>query len=559
MSKAVYYCRVSTDEKSQMDALETQIIEAKECISKNRWVLVDAYVDEGKSGTQTKKRDEYIRLLNDIEKDNFDIIVIKSQDRLNRNTKDWYLFIDKLVTNNKKLFFYLENKFYTPDDALISGIKAILAEEYSRELSKKLNNAHKGRQEKCTNVIITSNTWGYDKVNKTVVVNEEEAKIVRLIYELYIEGYGSRTISKELSNRGIKSRSGNDFPEGSIRKIIRNPLFKGTVVMNKRHKDFNSKKMIQNPEEEWIYHENAVPAIISRERWQKANDLMDKKSQIVHSKEFGSRVLGKNLGKYELSSKIVCGECGSVYWRKYRKNKQGEQVVDWICSEYIKRGRKNKVDPRGKDKIIIKSKDGGCDNIHIKEADMKEILQRAASEMFNTDNKLIDKLMFILRNTLSSNDIKEQKDEIEKEKKKIINQKNLLLDKLLDDVITNDDYKRKDAELESRLSQLIQRENEIAENYNKYKSIESRIDDIYKYLIEKGSKETHVKKFIEHIKEIVVHKDHLEIHLDFYNTINIDLTNTLKKRQYVDSSIYLITHTDDYKIKPRRFQVTLLA
>ena len=76
----------------------------------------------------------------------FDIIVIKSQDRLMRNTKDWYLFLDRMQKNRKQLYIYLEHKFYTPDDALLTGIKAILAEEYSRELSKKINNAHRNRQ-----------------------------------------------------------------------------------------------------------------------------------------------------------------------------------------------------------------------------------------------------------------------------------------------------------------------------------------------------------------------------------------------------------------------------
>ena len=169
----VYYCRVSTDEDVKVNALRDQVAESEECIKNNGWKLVDKYIDEGKTGT-TSKRDEYNRLLNDIETNKFDVIVIKSQDRLNRNTKDWYLFIDRIVTYKKKLFIYLDNKFYTPDDALVTGIKAILAEEYSRDLSKKLNNAHKNRQKRGTNIIITSNTWGYDKVNKDIVINKKE-------------------------------------------------------------------------------------------------------------------------------------------------------------------------------------------------------------------------------------------------------------------------------------------------------------------------------------------------------------------------------------------------
>ena len=143
---AVYYARVSTEEEKQINALEKQCADLNDCIKSNNWVLVDTYVDEGKSGTSIKKRDEYSRLFNDLESEKFDIIVIKSQDRLMRNVKDWYVFVDKLVTNKKKLFIYMENSFYKTDDSLITGIKAILAAEYSRDLSKKLNNAHKRRE-----------------------------------------------------------------------------------------------------------------------------------------------------------------------------------------------------------------------------------------------------------------------------------------------------------------------------------------------------------------------------------------------------------------------------
>ena len=145
MLRAGFYARCSTEEESQKDALAQQVKEAEICIKEQGWTLVDRYI-ESKSGTTTKGRQEYTRLYEDLLKDKFDIIVIKSQDRLMRNTKDWYLFVDRLVTEQKQLYIYIERKFYTADDALITGIKAILAEDYSRELSKKINNAHRNRQ-----------------------------------------------------------------------------------------------------------------------------------------------------------------------------------------------------------------------------------------------------------------------------------------------------------------------------------------------------------------------------------------------------------------------------
>ena len=197
--RAVYYCRVSTDDENQATSITNQKEESINVIKENHWELIDGYVDEGKSGTTTKKRTEYNRLFKDMETDKFDIIVIKSQDRLMRNTKEWYFFIDKLVQYNKKLYFYLERKFYSPDDALITGIKAILAEDYSRSLSKNINNAHRKRQETGSNVVITSKTWGYDKINKTVVINEKEAEMVRFIYEMAVPKQGSRKKAEKVN------------------------------------------------------------------------------------------------------------------------------------------------------------------------------------------------------------------------------------------------------------------------------------------------------------------------------------------------------------------------
>ena len=130
MLRAVIYCRCSTEEESQKDALKQQVNEARQSVCRQGWTLVDEYI-EAKSGTTTANRNEYNRLYEELKSDKFDVVVIKSQDRLMRNTKDWYLFIDRLISNEKRLFMYLDGTFYSADDALITGIKAILAEAVS--------------------------------------------------------------------------------------------------------------------------------------------------------------------------------------------------------------------------------------------------------------------------------------------------------------------------------------------------------------------------------------------------------------------------------------------
>ena len=161
--RAVIYCRVSTQEQAQRDALAVQVQEAQNAVKNNEWVLVDQYI-EMESGTTKHGRSEYMRLLDDIkDKNKFDIIVIKSLDRLNRSAKNWYLFVEELVNNDKLLYIYMDRAFYKTDDRLISGVKATLAEQYSRDLSSKINNAHEYRQKNGTTVLINNNTYGYVK------------------------------------------------------------------------------------------------------------------------------------------------------------------------------------------------------------------------------------------------------------------------------------------------------------------------------------------------------------------------------------------------------------
>ena len=238
-------------------------------------------------------------MVEDIKVDKFDVIVVKSQDRLMRSSKEWFRFIDILVQNGKELYFYLEDTFYSVDDALRTGVRAILADEYSRELSKKVSNAHHFRQHKDDGTIMLPvGTWGYDKVGKDVVINESEAEAVRMMFSLAAEGYGTTTISRKLAENRFYARTGKMIQSGTIRAIIRNPLYIGVQIMNKRRYDFELKKSIKTPIEEWIYKKNAVPPIIEKEIWQKANENLDKRARPnVDTKNGKNKVWGKVLDK----------------------------------------------------------------------------------------------------------------------------------------------------------------------------------------------------------------------------------------------------------------------
>jgi Site-specific recombinases, DNA invertase Pin homologs len=534
--KAVFYCRVSTEEESQKNALIDQVEEAKKAVINNDWNLVDSYIDEGKSGTSTKHRDEYNRLFNDLETDKFDIIVVKSQDRLMRNTKEWYIFVDKLLTCNKKLFFYLDNKFYSPDDALITGFKAMLAEEYSRDLSKKINNAHRNRQETGKSVVITSSTWGYDKINNEVVVNEKEAEIIRLIFNLYLEGKGSRTISKELTDRGIRSRTGGYFPDTTIRRIIRNPLFMGDVVMNKRHYDFNRKETIHIAEENWIIHKDKVPAIVTREVWEKANEIMDRRSVELRTEEDKVRKQGVKMGKYALSGKIICGECGNVFHRKYRKNKRtGEEIISWTCSEYIKRGRKTRSGTtRGNQQLLSINKNAniGCDNRCLIERDLFECLRKIGENNFNDDkDSIVEDAIIILKSVLEVTDFKVELEKIRNEKDKVMSQKDFLMDKLLDEIISDRDYQVKNSILDDKLTAIEDKEKDLKRTQLREKNIDDRIKEITDFLNSNQST-IDIDTLIDRIEKIDVFQTYFIIYFDFFKIVRVNITGNAPYWKY---------------------------
>ena len=517
--RAVIYARCSTEEESQKDALLNQEKEAKECVMRMGWTLVDTYI-ESRSGTTTKGRTEYNRLYDDLQKNLFDVIVIKSQDRLMRNTKDWYLFVDRLCTNGKKLFIYIENKFYTTDDALITGIKAILAEEYSRELSKKINNAHRNRQKNGGSVILTPNAYGFRKLpDKSVVLIEEEAQVKRRMYQLCADGYGSRTIANILANEGIRKRTGKKFTEDDILRIIRNPLNMGTVVMNKKHFDFESKKTEKVPEDQQFRYEHKVPETVSEELWQEANDEIDRRA--VKTKQKDSFPRGSNPGKYNLSGKIICGFCGNPYYRRFRKNHtDGKLIVEWKCRKYALEGRSSKEKARPQISKVGMKGEKGCDNIHLDEKKLFKLLEDVCVERFSVDREsVIKETISLLRQVLEEDQTTDKIQALSVEENYIKEQQDILLDKLLNGVLSDEIYQRRQQRLENAIKSCREKKKKLEKQGIKNVSRKQRLMEIEKNLRNGGDIETAtVNEMLEEINKLIIYPRYMEI---VYNPANI--------------------------------------
>ncbi len=513
-NRAVIYCRVSTQEQVQKDALVVQVEEAKKTVEEEQWILVDQYI-EIESGTTKHGRSEYMRLLRDMkDPKKFDIIVIKSLDRLNRSAKNWYLFVEELVSNDKLLYLYMDREFYSPDDNLIAGIKAILAEQYSRDLSRKLNNAHKYRQKNGTTLLLNNNTYGYQKnADKSVTIHPKEAEMIKKIYSLAAQGYGSRSISNILYQDGIRNRNGNQIGETTILRIIENPLYKGVAVMNKRHFDFEKKKEIQNPKSEWIYHKGLAPAIVDDELWEKANKMV----KISAKKVKGGRQLKKRKELYNFSKKIICGECGATYYKTFRRAWSHPEtgIIEWKCSEYLQHGRRS-MDCRDQLRKVPGTDLKGCDNIHLRQENLIRAMKDLSGRLFSwqDEESLVRRIIHTLSEVLVSGDVHMKKEEMEKKLEAVHNRKERLLNLLLDEVISKQEYRRKKEELEEEEQQWEKRLEGLDIEEEKVQGAKHRILEIENKLREEGCEKLQIGLLMQALKCIIVYKDYLVVELN---------------------------------------------
>lgn len=466
------YNRCSTEEENQKNALEIQAQESVEIVRQHAgWQIVDQFV-ESQSGTTSAKRSKYQQMLACIEQRKYTIVVIKSIDRLVRNTKDWYLFLDCIVRNNTRLYIYIDNKFYSPEDSLITGIKAILAEEFSRELSKKIKNAHKRRQTNKSGYNICSEMFGWNKISKDIYeVNEEEANAIRQAYELIERGYGFDRLSKEMFQRGVRSRNQKKIAPTTWRKMLRSPRMYGTVILHRTEYDFNLHKAVQIPETEWVLCEDALPPIVSREYYQRMLEIMDKRSRACNISE--SQGMPKSSGSHELSGKIICGMCGNVFYRRKQSLKDGKRAV-WVCSNYINKGTKQEDNPEG------------CQGSFLIEDVLKEFIFKAYVERLQNpeskDRYLIDETLRILRSTLSGTDYILKMKNLERESKKLLRNKDKAFEKLMDGVLNDLDYKAFMRRIDEQLQKISCELDELKAEMSSVEDREKRLLGIKKEL-----------------------------------------------------------------------------
>ena len=273
--KVAAYARVSTDKDDQANSLENQKQYFQSYILNHEdWDFVDVYFDEGISGTQTKKRLGFNKMIDDAENGDIDLIITKEVSRFARNTVDTLSYTRRLKDSGIGVIFTLDNIDTRQSDGEFRlTIMASIAQEESRKTSERVKWGQKRQMEK--GVVFGRDLLGYTVKNGVLYINEEEVPVVRAIFHKYTnEGKGSHTIARELLEEGMKPKRISLWSNTIILKVLRNEKYVGDLLQKKTYTPnyLTHSKKYNHGQEEMIYLKDHHEAIIDRDLWNRTQE-----------------------------------------------------------------------------------------------------------------------------------------------------------------------------------------------------------------------------------------------------------------------------------------------
>ena len=328
--KIAAYCRVSTEKEAQIDSLEKQIEFFNEFTQKNGYELYKLYADEGISGKQIKNRKQFQQMMKDAKAKKFERVVVKDVSRFARNTVDLLQSIRELKSYGIQVDFLNNGEVMEGGSEFILTILGAMAQQESANMSKRVKfgkdiTAKKGR--------VPNLVFGYDKIpgeKYTLKINEEEAKIVKEIFESYVyKGMGTTKIAWELNDRGIRTKkTKSKWVQTSIVRMLKNPIYTGRVTNKKSEiTDFITGSRKDLPEEDWIVADKPEMRIISDELFNRTQEILEQRSNEFKLKNKREKT------EYVFSTLIYCKHCGYSFRRIKRKyTDDGPEYIRWVCS-----------------------------------------------------------------------------------------------------------------------------------------------------------------------------------------------------------------------------------
>ena len=438
-----YYARVSTEKLEQQVSIKHQEEHFEELIhSNNRWRFAGSYIDDGISGMNANKREEFQRMLRDAKLGKIDMIITKEISRFARNTLDSIQYTRELLSYGVCVWFQNDGiNTIDEDSELRLTIMAGVAQDEIRKLSSRIKFGH--AQSIKNGVVLGHRMYGYSNNQGKLELIPEEADMVRMVFRDYASGMSTPRIEKKLWNMGYRSFKGGKISRDVIKNIIRNPKYKGYYCGGKvKIVDMFTKKQEFLPQSEWVMFKDdgsRVPQIIDETTWEKANAYLRERGEAIKSRRTSFK--SENI----FTGKLFCANDGAPYWMKQHYIR-GKEDVRWVCSYKIKNGA------------------ASCNSFGLAESELKEVIAELINKSSENIDSILEEYFEILQSSIKN--IPDNKNEISRLEKQIdmLKQKReKILEYNLDGKISDDEFISRNKEY---VKQIKQTENHIRELQN---------------------------------------------------------------------------------------------
>ncbi len=498
------YCRVSTDKEDQLNSLEAQKEFFGEYTKRTGDTLVKLYADEGISGTKIKNRKEFLRMMADAEHGIFDMVVVKDISRFARNTVDLLQNVRKLKALGIETQFLTANMTSMGNSEFVLTIFGALAQEESANTSKRVKfgkrmNAEKGR---VPNIVFGYNKTIGDYFN--LEINEEEAQIIKQIYNWYIyEGFGAAAISNKLNDMGVKTKRNCLWSQRGICRILTNELYTGKIINGKEEvQDFLTGKRVEKDETEWIVVEHPELRIIDDESFERAGEILRSRHDAFNLSH------ERQSNRYLFSTLIKCKDCGWSFRRSVRTYKN--TYVRWVCSGRNGRGANS------------------CPNTTvIDEAELIDVLEQYFSDILKQKKKVIQYVVAEFQRVYKAKDENlEYERDLRLELSKLQKIRKKYMDMYTDDLISRTELNDKIGGMKKEIERLENELKMVSSHVTKGDKLESILNDTFKQIedITEVSQMTNAQ-LKQIIQKIEVDKDgNVDIYLRLFDDLGLDET-----------------------------------
>lgn len=454
--KMVFYGRVSTEHEAQLSALENQIQWYDDQAKYHpNWTVLDKYIDEGITGTQAKKRPAFLRMLEDARAGKFDLIVTREVCRFARNTVDTLVTTRELKDIGIEVYFVEDNIWTLDGDGeLRLTIMATLAQEESRKVSERVKAGQQISRENGT-PYGTGNILGYDRIDGKYVINPEQAKTVRMIYDMYLkDGLGCMKIANELTRLGRLNASGIvKWQASCVSRVLLNPTYMGVMAYGKSYSNnfLDQKRVLNRDPETYMYVKCDFEPIITEAEYLQSKALHARRTQ--NSKNGLTSGTGCRHGVHESkdvwTSRLKC-KCGSNFRKNINHKNKNEITYGYICYSQINTGSARKMVQLGADPT------GHCDMTMIPDWKLEMMGERILRMIWGDTKPAIEKACELIRKCYTEETKKPEKitfdptAEIDRLSKKL--QKYLEL--YTDDCITKEEFNEQKKKITQTIEEL---------------------------------------------------------------------------------------------------------